>query len=226
MINLIDFELALLKGDNDEIAELLQQGDVRTANARLRQAGEKFGFKTVEVHGIRYAKRGDLALVMGYADESGLRKLCERMDLEGRFIGGFGQNVRDLLAEELGLVKNDRRTVLVAWSVFLLAGMSGTTEPARRVKRYLLEMEKAARVSAGMVDIARARNDRLDEVGKVVNIAFRATRIEDARIRASVIQYLNQMLPMALSVPLQHALFPPNDPPQLTAVAMEGPSQT
>ena len=152
--------------------------------------------------------RSEIARVMGYKDESGLRKLCERYDLETLSPSAFGQNVRMLLNKELGLNKFDGKSVVIAWDVFLLAGMTGTTDAAKQVKLYLLKMEKAGRVASGIVESANRHDAGINRVEKIVKIVDRATRIPDKFAKNNMYELLNKELDGIVKLPVQAELLP------------------
>lgn len=207
MSSITDFQIAVLSDDKAHIRELLNEVDRRSENDMFRKAGEHFGFKTVEHQGRRLAIRAEIARVMGYKDESGLRKVCERYDLATLSLGGFGQNVRMLIIETFGLHPQDGKTVLVGWETFLLAGMQGQSDEARQVQLYLLQMEKAGRVAGATLDIAKGRHMRIGEAGKVVMMVSRAERIKSKTLRTNVLRYVDDVLDGALKLPGQGDLF-------------------
>jgi len=98
MNSISNMQIAILEDNRGAVREQLNRLDRRTEGEMFQQAAEHFGFKTVEHHGIRLAMRSEIARVMGYKDESGLRKLCERYDLDAVSLGTFGQNVRTSVA--------------------------------------------------------------------------------------------------------------------------------
>ena len=206
-MSMFDLQIAVLEDDKPEIHALLSELDRRTESEMFARAAEHFGFKTVEVHGRRLAMRSEIASVMGYKDESGLRKLAQRYDLESVSPGTFGQNVRMFVAEQLGLHKKDGKTILVGWETFLLAGMQGTNPAAGEVKIYLLRMEKAGRVAGGALSVAQQRTNRLNEADKVSQIAARIDRMHNSAYKQNVAKYLNELLDGALQVPFEGDLF-------------------
>lgn len=150
MKSMIDMQIAVMNEDHDEIRSILSELDRKTESDMFAKAASHFCFKTVEHRGRRLAMRSEIASVMGYKGESGLRMLCERHDLETVSLGAFAQDVRMLVCQDLGLHKFDGKTVFVGWDAFLLAGMESTTDAAKQVKLYLLQMERAGRVAHWM----------------------------------------------------------------------------
>jgi len=206
-----DIQIAVLEDDKAEINTYLQELDRKTESKMYLQAAEHCGFKTVELHGRRFAMRAEIATVMGYKDESGLRKLCQRYDLETLSPASFGQNVRKLISNELGLHPKDGRSVLVTWDVFLLAGMAGTTDAAKQIKLYLLKMEKAGRVASGVVDGANRHDTGINRVEKIVKIVDRATRIPDIFAKNNMYKLLNKELAGIVRLPVQTELLPSDE---------------
>ena len=209
MKSMIDLQIAVLNEDQNEIHSILNELDRKTESEMFAKAARHFGFKTLEHHGRRFVMRRHLAPVFGYIDESGLRKLCERHDLETVSLGAFGQNVRDLAVQELGLSRNDGKSIFVGWDAFLLAGMESTTDAAKQVKLYLLQMERAGRVAGGALDAVKARANRINEADKISLIASRIDRMQNNTFRQQVAELLDEVLDGALGVAKQSRLFGP-----------------
>lgn len=203
MRSFLDLEAAILSQDRGQISDYLAEIDRKTESAMFLQASEHFGFRTVEHHGRRFAMRAEIGRVMGYIDESGLRKMAERYDLESLSLGSFGQDVRIKFADQLGLSPKAGRTTLVGWDTFLVAGMQGTNEAAHAVKLYLLNIERAGRMAAGVTDAARERSRRIDDAAKVVNMVSKASREKNANIRARLMEYIDAATDGALQLPRQ-----------------------
>jgi hypothetical protein len=206
-MSILDLEIAVLNKDKDAVQKIIAEIDRRTENEMFQKAGEHFGFKTVEANGRRIAFRAELAAVFGYSDESGLRKLTEKYRLESFQIGGFGQEVRNLLMQEFNISKFAGRAVFVCWQTFLIAGIDSITTQAEEVKRYLLQMERAGRIAAGSRDIASAKNARIVQGEKVVAMVSKADRIADKHLRHQTLLYIDDIVDGALNVPKQLDLF-------------------
>lgn len=206
MNSLIDLQIALLDEDKPAVHTALAEIDRITENEAFRKAGEHFGFATAEGFGKRLANRADLSALFGYKDESGLRKLAERYDLECYQTGVFGQDVRKVLIKELGLSEIGRPTTLCDWRTFLVAGMVSTTAASDAIKRYLLKMEQAARVGAGAIDFAKAERMRIESSAKVVTLLAKADRIKTAELQRLAYSEINKLLDTALALP-QGELF-------------------
>lgn len=204
MISILDLQLAVINDDSTAIKGLLAELDRRTENEMFLKAAEHFGFRTLEHHGRRLAIRAEIASLMGYKSESGLRMLCERRDLDSVSMGGFAPEVRMLAINELGLHPQDGKTVFLYWDAFLLAGMEGTSPQAQQVKAYLLQQERAARIAAGVLSV---KGSKVDHAAKVVSMAARADRIQNAHLRTQVLKYIDEVMDGALGVKQQEELF-------------------
>lgn len=203
MRNIIEFEAAILADDTRQIRELLSEIDRKTESQMFLNAADNFGFRTIEHHGRRLAMRAEIARVMGYQGESGLRMLASRYDLEAVSIGTFARDVRMFATEQLGLDKRDGKTVLVGWDTFLLAGMQGNNDAAKAVKLYLLKIERAGRLAAGVADAATERSRRINDAAKVVAMVTRASKEKNAAIRSRLLEYIDASVDGALNIPKQ-----------------------
>lgn len=206
-MNLADLQIALIDNSLAGVRAVIDEIDRRTENEMFRRAGEHFGFPTGEWSGRRVAYQGDLARVFGYADPSGLAKLAERYELEAINLAWYGQNVRTSVRETFGLEAKTSRATFFTWPTFLVAGMAATTSNADQIKRYLLECERAARIGGGVLDLAKARDARIDHAAKVVAMVSKADRIQDAQLRALALTHIDEALDGALQLPRQRGLF-------------------
>lgn len=204
---IIDLEIALLNSDKPGVRAVIDYMDLRTQNVCFLRAAEHFGFKTVQAYGKRVANRADLARVFGYKDESGIRKLAERYELEAHSMAAYAQNVRRLLATELDLHKFTNKLVLVGWETFLVAGMAATNPAAEVVKLYLLEAERAARIAGGTLDIIDSDKHRIDRMSKVVAMVCKADRLKDQALRLKVLGCVDEVLEGVLAIPKQGDFF-------------------
>jgi len=204
--SILELQLAVMSDDKAGVHAVLDDIDRRTENEIFRRAGEHFGFETTEWNGRRIAFRPDLSRIFGYSDESGLRKLAERYDLEVVQLGWFGQNVRTKAIETFKIEGKVSRATFVTWQTFLLAGMVSTTDAADAIKIYLLQAEKSARIAAGTMDVLRD-NSRMDSVSKVVNLISKAERIKTQQLRDFALRHIDDLLDGALNLPAQSDLF-------------------
>ena len=212
MSSMIDLEIAVINHDHDVVKSLMSDLDRRTELAMFKKAADHFGFKLLEHRGRGFAMRRELAPIFGYIGESGLRMLCERYDLETVSLGTFAQDVRMLVIEKMDLHPNDGKTVFVNWDTFLIAGMESQNEAARKVKAYLLQMERAGRIAGGALDLANSRTLRINHADKITRIAARVDRINDQQLKTQLGIYLNEVLDDALDITKQLDLF--NQPPK------------
>jgi len=208
MPSMLNLQIAVMEDNTKEVRELLSEIDRKTENEMFEKAAQHFGFKTIEVHGKRLTTRGEIARIMGYKGESGLRMVCERYDLETLSMGGFAQNVRIDAEKIFNLSPNDHRSVFVGWEVFLLAGMQGTSDAAKLVKLYLLQMEKAGRIAGAALDINKGREQRINEANKVVSMISKAAHLKNNDLRNKTLRYIDEVLDGALALPAQGDLFP------------------
>jgi hypothetical protein len=197
-MNLTEFQIAVINDDRSEVAELLMELDRRTEREHFRRAAAEFGFRLLEHRGKCHAMRRELAPLLGYMDESGLRKLCEKYEIEGVSLGAFGPEVRMFAQENLGIHPNDGKTIFIGWDGFLLAGARGESEAARKVFAYLLRAERAGRIAGGALSIAKGRESRLREAERVVNIASKYSKLPPA-LQKKVGLYLDDILDTALT---------------------------
>ncbi len=209
MSSILDMQIAVLNDDGDAVHSILSELDRKTESEMFQRAADHFGFQTAEHHGRLLAMRAEIATVMGYKDESGLRKLCQRHDLETVSLGTFGQNVRMSIAEQMGLHPNDGKTIFVGWDAFLVAGMGATSPAAKNVQAYLLQMEKAGRVAGSALSMAQQRMQRISEANKVSLIASRVDRMQNNALKKKVATYLDDVLDGALGLANQLDLFGP-----------------
>lgn len=206
-MSLNDLQIALIDNDKAGVRSVIDEIDRRTENEMFLRAGEHFGFKTLETGGRRIGYLPEISIVMGYSDASGLRKLGERYDLESISMGGYGQNVRQLLLEAFGIHKQAGHATFVTWPTFLVAGMVSTTGKADAIKRYLLDCERAARIGGGLMDATKAKDARIDRTAKVVSMVCKADRIKDADLRLRTLIHIDEALDGALAIPRQGLLF-------------------
>lgn len=210
MTTITDLQIAVLNDNLTEAQSVITHLDRSTEAEIFQKAAEHFGFKTIEHQGRRYAMRNAIATIFGYADESGLRKICDRYQIEALAIRTFGHNVRMSIAKELGLSPNDGKTTFIGWEAFLLAAIESSTPKARAVHGYLLKMERAARIAAGAVDLANPAKTKLTQLAeseKVINMLCKVDRIADSVLRQRAAENLDDVLNGALGVTKQPDLF-------------------
>jgi HNH endonuclease len=135
-----------------EIHAYLKTMKQLTANQHLEAIGEYYGFKTfwdpTAFDGWRVMLGQDLADVMYETrDVMALGQLLRRYRIDLMGIRASKYNTLTLKAH-FGLAKTVSQVSFATWKHFLIAGMKGQTEPARKVCAYLLRQEEQARIAA------------------------------------------------------------------------------
>ncbi|MDF1687296.1 MAG: hypothetical protein P1U50_10950 [Parvibaculaceae bacterium] len=210
MTTITDLQIAVLNDNLTEAQSVITHLDRSTEAEIFQKAAEHFGFKTIEHQGRRYAMRNAIATIFGYANESGLRMLCDRYNIEAIPLSRFAQAVRIEIADDLKLSPKDNKTTFIGWEAFLLAAIESSTPKARAVHGYLLKMERAARIAAGAVDLtnpAKTKLTQLAESEKVINMICKVDRIADTVLRQRAAENLDDVLEGALGVTKQPDLF-------------------
>lgn len=206
-MNLADLQIALIDNDQMAVHAVIDNIDRRSENELLRRAGEHFGFRTAETGGRRLAYLPEMATAIGYADPSGLRKVVERYDLESVSLGGYGQNVRQLLPQAFAIHRQAGHATFVGWPVFLVAGMVSTSAKADAIKRYLLDCERAARIGGLGLSGAQTREARIDSAARVVAMLSKADKIAEPGLRRIALRHINEALDGELRLQEQGLLF-------------------
>lgn len=209
MTTINDVRIAVLQNDTPKVQTLIREIDRRTESEVFQKAAKEFGFETIEHLGRRFTMRRHLAPIFGYKGESGLRMLCERYQIETVPLGSFAQPVRDNAISEFGLKRTDGKTVFIGWDAFLLAAIESTTPQAKAVHAYLLQMEKAGRVAAGVLDFAKERDQRIQQTRTIVKMIGEVDRIKDQRFRQVAAEHVDDLLDGALGITKQPDLFAP-----------------
>lgn len=147
MKSLMYLEAALLEGKTEEVSDYFAEIDQHTANDHMEKAGLQFGFKTLEVNGMVVAKMEEAARILGYKEVWGLSKLLGTYQIMTYKIGWFLPEVETKIRKHFNLSPKDGRATFITWSGFLVAGMYGQNEEAKKIKVYLLKMETVGRVA-------------------------------------------------------------------------------
>ena len=145
-----------MKEDKFIVSGYIDELDMKTANEEMTKAGEKFGFKTILLHGKVYGLMAEIAGKMGYLDPSPYGKLLKKWDIYTPTVGGFGSNCRMLMIQKLEIDQFDGKSLLVDWTGFLIGGVKGEGSNADAVLGYLLQREREARINAATVDQVKA----------------------------------------------------------------------
>jgi len=166
MKNLLYLQEGLLKDDHAIVSGYIDELDMKTANDEMAKAGEKFGFKTILIHGKVYGLMAEIAGNLGYLDPSPYGKLLKKWDVYTPTVGGFGSNCRMLMVIE----QFDGKSLLVDWTGFLIGGVKGEGENADAVLAYLLEREREARINAATVDQVKAEEHTMRKELHRINV--------------------------------------------------------
>lgn len=153
LIPLHTLELALLDQQHEEVRAFFEAADLASGNASLLDAAREYGFQAhiidpAPLNGQAIMLARDLAKMMyGSATATGVGQLLRSYGFNFLRIEGFSDQVRTLVIDRFGLSKFDGKAAFATWQHFLIVGMYGQTDQARKVKAYLLKREKASRVA-------------------------------------------------------------------------------
>lgn len=153
LVPLQALELALLDHQQADVRAFFDAADLASGNEALMDAGHTYGFPTyvhddVSLTGHCVMLARDLARLM-YGDSStdALGKLLRSYGCDFIRIEGLRDDLKTLLRQHFSLNKFDGKAAFATWEHFLIVGMYGQTEQARKVKAYLLKREQAARIA-------------------------------------------------------------------------------
>lgn len=158
-LELQKFDIALLQNDNASLQAMIAEADKAACNDLLLDAGEHFGFPTMllddggpDVPGIRVMLARDLAKIF-YDSESlnAAGQITKRYGYEFLPLGTYSHDVKNLIRQHFSLPSSSPAK-LATWQHFVIIGMYGQTDAARKVKAYLLERERRARIDDKMVE--------------------------------------------------------------------------
>jgi len=195
MRSLIYLEEALLENSQEKVSGYFSEIDRQTSNVAMRRAGEQFGFKTCEVNGMVIAKMEAAAHILGYSTPWGLSKLLASYQIMTPEIGWFLPEVVTRIRKAFDLSIKDSKAIFITWDGFLVAGMFGQNEEARKIKLYLLKMETVGRVSLAAdpkMELA-AKNYELKRLSAQINLALKIDKMGDSPFKDSAIDDLEQI---------------------------------
>jgi hypothetical protein len=142
--------------DQQNIAQVhafFEAADLVACNDLLLEAGKQYGFHTEVIdappaNGQRLMLGRDLSRLM-YQDPdlNALGPLLRRYAMDFVSIRGFSHDVKTLLVNCFGLNKFDGKAAFCTWNHFVLVGMYGQTEAARKVRAQLLKDHRAWRIN-------------------------------------------------------------------------------
>ena len=209
MKSLIYLEEALLENSQEKISGYFSEIDRQTSNEAMRKAGEQFGFKTMEIMGMRVALLRNAAKILGYSDHSGLAKLLNAYQIFTLKVASVGHEVTRKLQKFFDLNPKDNESTFLTWDGFLVAGMFGQNEEAKKIKLYLLKMETVGRVSLTAdprMELA-AKNYELKRLSAQINLALKIDKMGDSPFKDSAIADLEQLTGRRFPRSAQQALF-------------------
>jgi hypothetical protein len=145
--SLVPLKHAIEQDQVSDIHRFLSALPQDTANEWFRLAGDKFGFPTAEIEGIRYGLSRDLSTKI-YGHHSGhLGELLRRYNENVLSLRGFTFNGITLLREAFSLHHADYVSTFLTYRQFLIVGLKGETPFAKEIQLYLLRMEEEARIA-------------------------------------------------------------------------------
>lgn len=180
MRSLLVLEAEILKGSVDGVKNYLEDLDRKTANDAFKLLGEHLGLTILEIDGICYAHLGRASQIMGYTDPSSLSQLTRAYQIMTPKIGWFEDETRSRIRETFNLDPKDSQATFVPYAGFLIAGMSGTTDGAKKIKLYLLEAERVARIGIATLDQFKLEMYRLKRIEKIITFASKLTNMPDS----------------------------------------------
>ncbi len=105
----------------------LAEIDRKTANEKMKQAGEQFGFKTKEVEGMVLANMADASKVLGETSW-GLSKLLSAYHIMTYKVGWFLPEVVNKLRKYFNLNPKDSKTTFIPGMLFCLPACTARTK--------------------------------------------------------------------------------------------------
>jgi hypothetical protein len=187
----------MVKGYMDEL-------DLKTANEEMMKAGERFGFKTMEIFGKVYGLMAEIAGMMGYLDPSPYGKLLKKWQILAPTVGTFGSESRMLMVEKLGIDARDGKSLLIDWTGFLIGGVKGEGANADQVLAYLLQREREARINAATVDQYKAEKIRMEREAHNLRMVERRLAVMEKKI--AMLRRHKAPIPEELKDQYQHLL--------------------
>jgi hypothetical protein len=93
----------VLTDDKGVVNSYIEELDLKTSNDEMVKAGEKFGFRTINIYGKVYGLMSEIAARMGYLDPSSYGRLLKKWEIQTPNVGTFGSEYRRLMVENLGI---------------------------------------------------------------------------------------------------------------------------
>jgi len=209
MKNLASLELAILNNDEETVSDYVAEIDRKTANLMMKEAGETFGFPTIDWQGRTWTHMGMLSQIFGYSTISGVYYLTEKYLLMTAKIGWFTVELKTSVREIFNLSEKDSQAVFVTWDTILVCGMCGRGERADKVKAYLLEVERAFRTGIGRsIDLeeGKAAMMRMKLVKDEINLIDKVAKMKDGHLKLAAIEALEKLTGRVYDRPKQDLL--------------------
>lgn len=207
MRSLVELEQSLLEESIDGVKSYLLEIDRKTSNECFKLLGENLGLTVMEIDGICYAHLASASQIMGYADPSGLAKLMGTYQIMTPKIGWYGLEVRPRIREIFNLNHKDSEATFVPYAGMLVAGMSGTTEGAKKIKLYLLKAERTARVAIATVDSFKEEVFRVRRCKEIVSMVVAIARMDDSPYKDVAIEHFESLTGKTFPKSKQKKLF-------------------
>lgn len=204
----------ILTDDKGVVNSYIEELDLKTSNEEMVKAGEKFGFKTINIYGKVYGLMAEIAARMGYLDPSSYGRLLKKWEIQTPNVGTFGHEYRRLMVENLGIDPKDGSSLLVDWTGFLIGGVKGEGENADEVLAYLLRRDREARINGVLLDDAKAEELRMKQ--EKHNIEMIDKRLSVMQRKLAILEKTKQLAPPPLKAEYKELLGVeyPDDPQQ------------
>lgn len=112
----MSFQKQLQTNNAEAVRQFLAELPQQSANEGLHQAGEAFGFPTVEAEGVRYMLGRDLAqYIYGYKNVASLHHLLKQYGRELLSLRGSDISYQNLIRQAFSLSPSDGRSTLATW---------------------------------------------------------------------------------------------------------------
>lgn len=178
----------VLAEDKSIVTDYLDELDLKTANEEMVKAGEKFGFKTMKIHGKAYGSFTEISAKLGYVDPSPFGKLLKKWEILTPSIATYGSESRMLIREKFDIHENDGRALLVDWTGFLIGGVKGEGANADEVLAYLLKREREARIAGATIDRYKSELLQIKRCKEIVTMSYKIDQMKDGPFRDSAIK--------------------------------------
>ena len=139
---------AFQEAKDEQVRELLNAIDAETGNKLMEMLSEKYGFPVVEIEGQLVTSREYVNLLFEVADKNHLPTMWRGIGLNTRRLQAAGFENMTPIKAKLGINKFANDVLLPGWQEILVAGIHGRGERAMEIKKYLLGMEKYARMES------------------------------------------------------------------------------